>query len=132
VRLPSRKLAIKIGLGLLALAVLVFAAFLYMFPWALDNEAEVGVAGPQIVSVTFTLPKGDVGAAAYGRTCGYCHDMKIGPTLRGREFDREAVKYFVRNGSRAMPAFRQSEISDAELDAIATLVASNKLPELVK
>jgi mono/diheme cytochrome c family protein len=132
VRLPSRKLTRRLALGLLTVLVLAGAVFLYLFPWAFDNQAIAGVEGPQIVRVTYNAPKGDVGAAAYGRTCGYCHDSNIGPSLRGRGLDPEAVKYIVRHGSRAMPAFRPSVISDAELDAIAALVASNHLPERSK
>ena len=112
--------------------VLAGAAFLYLFPWAFDNQAIAGVEGPEIVRVTFNAAKRDIGAAAYGRTCGYCHDSNIGPSLRGRGLDPEAVKYIVRHGSRAMPAFRPSVISDTELDAVAALVAGNRLPERSK
>jgi mono/diheme cytochrome c family protein len=35
----------------------------------------------------------------------------------------EAVKAFVRHGSNSMPPFRKTEISDAELDALARYLA---------
>ncbi len=131
-KLPTRKTAVNIGLGLGIVALIGGATFLWKFPWALENEAMAGVQGPRVPLVAFAATKGDIGAAAYGRACGYCHDTQIGPSLRGRELDPETVKYFARHGSRAMPAFRSAEISDAELDAIAKLVSGNKLPDLRK
>jgi len=132
VKLPTRKTAIRFGLCLGVATLLGGGGFLWMFPWVLENEAMAGVQGPSVPIVAFEVSKGDIGAAAYGRACGYCHDTQIGPSLRGRELDPETVKYFARRGSRAMPAFRRTDISDAELDAIAALVAGNKLPELRK
>lgn len=37
----------------------------------------------------------------------------------------EAIRTFVRSGLNAMPAFRKTEISDAELDALATYLTRN-------
>lgn len=56
----------------------------------------------------------------YATTCGYCHGHNIGPVLKGRHLPAQAVQQFVRRGQGAMPAFRQTEISDAELAALAT------------
>ena len=38
------------------------------------------------------------------------------------------VKIFVRNGITVMPFFRKTEISDADLDAIAAYLARNNKP----
>ena len=55
----------------------------------------------------------------YATTCGYCHGHNVGPVIRGRQLPPETVMAFVRKGQGAMPAFRQTEISDAELKALA-------------
>ncbi|HZV58278.1 MAG TPA: cytochrome c [Sphingobium sp.] len=62
----------------------------------------------------------------YQQVCMACHAAGVGPELRGRELPVEAVKMFVRNGSRGMPAFPQSMIDDATLDAVARLVSTSK------
>ncbi|MDE2562693.1 MAG: cytochrome c [Sphingomonadales bacterium] len=62
----------------------------------------------------------------YASTCGYCHGTNIGPIIRGRGLPAEAIKYQVRHGAGAMPAFRPTEISPAELDALATWLEHSK------
>lgn len=59
------------------------------------------------------------GKEVYDKVCGYCHEPKpgIAPNIRGAH-PRE-VRERVRNGHRAMPAFRHSEIDD---QALAQLV----------
>jgi mono/diheme cytochrome c family protein len=44
------------------------------------------------------------------------------------DLTREAVKAFVRNGIFVMPRSRKTEISDADLDAIADYLARNYKP----
>ena len=56
----------------------------------------------------------------YAQTCGYCHGVNVGPIIRGRALPPALTKAFVRMGPNAMPAFRQTEITDEELDALAT------------
>lgn len=56
----------------------------------------------------------------YSQTCGYCHGVNVGPVIRGRNLPPALTKAFVRMGPNAMPAFRETEITDAELDALAT------------
>lgn len=76
----------------------------------------------------------------YAKWCGPCHDPGPGhpgtqrlewslgkdkAVLRRRtDLDPEFVKYMVRNGRMKMPALRPTEISDAELDALADLLAT--------
>lgn len=55
----------------------------------------------------------------YSSTCGYCHGRNIGPILKGRGIPADTVRYMVRHGQGAMPAFRQTEITPQELDALA-------------
>lgn len=63
------------------------------------------------------------GAEVYTKVCGLCHDTKVGPALRGRDLDPLYIKLMVRNGSRAMPAFRASEIDDRSLEKLAEYVS---------
>jgi len=60
--------------------------------------------------------------AIYAKTCGYCHGRNVGPIILGRAIPAETVKYIVRHGQNGMPAFRPTEISPSELDALATWV----------
>lgn len=62
----------------------------------------------------------------YAKTCGYCHGHNVGPIIRGRQLPAEAVVLMVRNGRGAMPAFRPTEITDAELKALADWVSSSR------
>ena len=59
------------------------------------------------------------GAEVYSSTCGYCHGHNVGPVLLGRHLPAEAITAIVRAGQNAMPAFRPTEVSPAELDAVA-------------
>jgi mono/diheme cytochrome c family protein len=63
------------------------------------------------------------GAEVYTKVCALCHDTKVGPILRGRELDPLYIQLMVRNGSRAMPAFRASEIDDQSLEKLAEYVS---------
>jgi len=55
----------------------------------------------------------------YRSTCGYCHGAHVGPIIRGRALPPEMIFQFVRTGPGPMPAFRQTEITDAELKSLA-------------
>lgn len=59
------------------------------------------------------------GKEVYDKVCGYCHEPNPGlaPNIKGAH--PRDVRERVRNGHRAMPAFRQSEIDD---QALAQLV----------
>lgn len=61
----------------------------------------------------------------YSSTCGYCHGRNVGPVILGRSLPVPAIEAVVRNGLNAMPAFRPSEISDAELAAVAAWVSTS-------
>lgn len=54
----------------------------------------------------------------YARTCGYCHGHNIAPIIRGRALPAAVTASIVRSGMGAMPAFKPTEITDAELEAL--------------
>jgi mono/diheme cytochrome c family protein len=63
------------------------------------------------------------GAEVYTKICALCHDTSVGPTILGRSLDPLYIKLIVRNGSRAMPAFRASEIDEQSLEELAEYVS---------
>ena len=62
----------------------------------------------------------------YAKICGYCHGRNVGPILLGRNLPPEAIRLIARNGQNGMPAFRPTEVTDAELDALAKWIATSK------
>jgi len=76
------------------------------------------------VEIDAKLAEGPEGI--YSRTCGYCHGTNVGPILLGKDYPPEAIVYMVRNGKGAMPAFRPTEISDAELRALGSWISTSK------
>ena len=82
---------------------------------------------------------GSDGEAIFGEYCRGCHDageghpgtmrlaVRLGSensVLRQRsDLPPEYVKIIIRNGFEMMPAFRPTEIPDAELDALAAYVS---------
>jgi mono/diheme cytochrome c family protein len=62
----------------------------------------------------------------YAKTCGYCHGANVGPVIRGRALSTDAIKLMVRSGPNGMPAFRQTEITNSELDKLATWISTSK------
>lgn len=67
------------------------------------------------------------GMHVYEKVCSYCHDIGVGPLIKRTEKPAEYIHYIVRNGFRAMPAFRASEINDAELKLLADFIKSAPL-----
>jgi mono/diheme cytochrome c family protein len=64
--------------------------------------------------------------AVYAKTCGYCHGQHVAPLIRGRSIPADMTMQIVRRGQRAMPAFRPTEISNAELKALAVWLKASK------
>lgn len=60
----------------------------------------------------------------YDRTCGYCHGHNIGPIILGRNLPAPVISAIVRSGNGAMPAFKPTEITDAELAALAEWIST--------
>lgn len=92
--------------------------------------------GPIIASV-FLGSVGCIGVAdaapatrspetVYAKTCGYCHGQHVAPIIRGRGLPVEMIEHYVRTGPRGMVAFRPTEISDAELKALAKWLNASK------
>ncbi|MGQ9425563.1 c-type cytochrome [Gilvimarinus sp. F26214L] len=65
------------------------------------------------------------GREAYEKVCRYCHETAVAPALLGRELEPSVVEFFVRNGNRAMPAFRAAEINDQVLSELTEYIAEN-------
>jgi mono/diheme cytochrome c family protein len=84
------------------------------------------------------------GAAVFNNWCSVCHgkDPANAPGTRSLQFKYQgklpaaleerhdltapAVKVFVRKGVATMPFFRKTEISDADLDALAAYLSQKK------
>lgn len=58
----------------------------------------------------------------YTTVCARCHETRVGPTLLGRALPAAVVQTIVRSGLNGMPAFRPSEISHRELEALARYI----------
>jgi (+)-pinoresinol hydroxylase len=82
------------------------------------------------------------GRAVYTKWCAPCHDpgvihpgtnaltvkyqgIKPGVLLEWKDLRPETVKFWVRHGISVMPQFRKTEISDADLDALAKFLSRN-------
>ena len=60
---------------------------------------------------------------AYMDRCVYCHDTGVGPVLHGRGLNENYVGLVVRNGLRAMPAFRTVEVDDKQIAEVAAYLS---------
>ena len=82
------------------------------------------------------------GRAVFTKWCAPCHDpgvihpgtnaltvkyrgVKSGVLLEWKDLPPELVRHLVRHGISVMPQFRKTEISDADLDALAKFLARN-------
>ncbi|PSJ16977.1 c-type cytochrome [Nitrosomonas supralitoralis] len=68
------------------------------------------------------------GAEIYAKICAYCHEAQVGPQIRNRELPTKYIRTIVRNGNRAMPAFRISEIDDESLAKLADFISKKEVP----
>lgn len=67
----------------------------------------------------------EAGERAYDRYCHQCHPGGAGglaPALNNKPVPGWLVRFQVRNGMGAMPAFSQERIDDGELDALVEYV----------
>jgi (+)-pinoresinol hydroxylase len=81
-------------------------------------------------------PEDAAGRAVYERWCSHCHNpgvrhpgtnaltvkyqgQKSGDIRQWTDLTPELVRFWVRNGVSVMAPFRKTEITDAELDALA-------------
>jgi mono/diheme cytochrome c family protein len=115
------------------------ARLMYGFPLA-----GLALAGLKIGTAPATEPSDPYapGRAVYTKWCAPCHDpgvihpgtnaltvkyqgIKSGVLLEWKDLPPELVRHLVRNGISVMPQFRKTEISDADLDALAKFLARN-------
>jgi mono/diheme cytochrome c family protein len=61
----------------------------------------------------------------YDRTCGYCHGHNVGPIILGRQLPAAVVASIIRSGNGAMPAFKPTEITNTELQALAAWIQAS-------
>ncbi|MER0171559.1 MAG: cytochrome c [Nitrosomonas sp.] len=66
------------------------------------------------------------GAEIYAKICAYCHEAHVGPQIRNRELPAAYIRAIVRNGNRAMPAFRAAEIDDESLAKLADFISKKE------
>ena len=121
-RIPTSALT---ATGLLALACMAALA---------QAQTTSNTDSGEPVQVTSDTASGE---QVYQRWCSHCHDpgrgqpgtqslqVKYGDSLPAVLLEREdltpeAIKTFVRQGVLSMPPFRKTEITDAELDSLAT------------
>lgn len=86
-------------------------------------------------------PVEDAGKEVYRRWCSACHapgerhpgtgalaakyaGQQPAALERRRDLEPDAVRYIVRQGISVMPSFRKTEITDAQLDALAHYLRS--------
>jgi len=112
-----------------------------------NGSALVGVAlaGLTLGGVALAEEASDpyaAGRAVYENWCAPCHDpgvihpgtnsltvkyqgVKSGVLLEWKDLPPEKVSYLVRHGISVMPQFRKTEISDADLAALAKFLSRN-------
>jgi mono/diheme cytochrome c family protein len=81
------------------------------------------VEGPR-VATTQSMAAGqwDSPKQMYVATCGGCHGVGVGPPILGQALPEPYIRYIARNGRRAMPPFRPTDYSDADLATLATWI----------
>ena len=68
------------------------------------------------------------GRKAYEAICRHCHEVGVGPELRGRQLPPVYTNLFVRRGMRAMPSFPRSFIDDATLQQLGEFIQGSTMP----
>lgn len=68
------------------------------------------------------------GADVYSKTCTYCHDVGVGPEIKGRQLPPEIIAQIVREGLIEMPAFSESFIDSKSLQDLATYISQSAEP----
>jgi len=93
------------------------------------DQPKTGAGGGQKVTYLGkeSIPK-DKAEMVFQQTCMACHATGVGPVITGRDLPPEAIKTFVRNGNRAMPAFTEAMIDNETLDRVAQMVSTSKAP----
>ena len=82
-----------------------------------SSRRSVPVSGPLI----FPNEKVAFGERAFMRTCNACHprgESGLAPGINNKPLPEFLIKFQVRHGMGAMPAFSEREVTPEELDAI--------------
>ncbi len=64
----------------------------------------------------------------YSKICANCHEIGVGPVIKGRNLDPDYYQSVVRYGMRAMPAFRPTDVDDAMLRQVAEMLSKSPAP----
>ncbi len=88
----------------------------------------MGVAGAASATSTDD-DRIQVGKAKYDKLCALCHEVGVGPELKGRQLPPAYISAIARNGFLAMPAFPHTHISDEELLAVGEYIQQTPAPE---
>ncbi|MCS3731518.1 c-type cytochrome [Bradyrhizobium betae] len=98
---------------------------------------QIGAASVVVVLSVATgsspaFPAGDGvwrgGADIYSKICTYCHDVGVGPVIKGRQLPPETITQVVRRGLIEMPAFPVSFIDDKSLQDLAKYISQSAAP----
>lgn len=95
--------------------VLVF--FVLLFSSGCSARRSEPIAGP-LKSASPEVAKGEV---AFDQHCSHCHpggERGLAPAINNKPLPGFLIKFQVRHGMGAMPAFSQREIAPDELDAL--------------
>jgi mono/diheme cytochrome c family protein len=97
----------------LILCVLILS----VLPLGCSARRSEPVAGP-FHAATPELARGEV---AFDTHCSHCHpggERGLAPAINNKPLPGFMIKFQVRHGAGAMPAFSEKEIADEELDAL--------------
>ncbi len=90
-----------------------------------DAPPRAVVKGPSVAtSRALIAGQWDDPQQMYDATCGGCHGAGVGPHLLGQDLPEPYIQYVGRHGLRAMPPFRVTDYTDAELASLATWINS--------
>ena len=64
----------------------------------------------------------------YAYTCAHCHGAGVAVELRGSGLPPEYIAFVIRNGLRAMPAFRPSDFNDADIAVLVDMITASPAP----
>jgi (+)-pinoresinol hydroxylase len=123
---PQREARVMNGSALAVLAASALAG-LALVGSALAEEPSDPYAGGRAVYTKWCAPCHDPGVIHPGTnalTVKY-RGVKPGVLLEWKDLPPETVRYLVRHGISVMPQFRKTEISDADLDALAKFLSRN-------
>ncbi len=65
----------------------------------------------------------------WDETCHACHDTGVAPEILGKHPSPDQVKSMVRYGGMQMPPLTTEQVSDEELEALATWVSEHDAPK---